>query len=126
MIMRPGSTTGQYIPAPGEPTVFGENNNGIAIEWVSWYRHIEREGRDATSSYEIRPPNYEIVAIAVDLRKRLREELKNPSIRLPDEPPSMYTAGMGYLSLAWVMDTARRERIPPEEAVTLGMALRKM
>lgn len=117
-----------YVPCDDEPSVFDEKNNAVSIEWLSWYRHLSIYGRNPRTPvvFEIKAPSYEIMSVGLYLKDRLRKQLKNPNITLPDRPPAMATKGQGFISLAWVMDTARREGIPPEEAVTLGIALRKM
>lgn len=124
--MHQGDKTKPYIPAVDEPTIFAEKNGNIPIEWPSWRRYIEKCGRGGIILYPIQAPDYELIAIAIDLRKRLREELKNLDVELPAEPPPMYTQGHRHIALAWVLDTARREKLPPEEAVTMALALRKM
>lgn len=114
-----------YVPEPNEPSIFGESVSSIALEWASWFGHKERHPNADPLLYELKAPNYDVVAEAKELRMRLRLELKSNKVELPAEPPSMYTQ-RGHLSLTWVLDTARRENLPPEEAVTMALALRKM
>ena len=114
-----------YVPELNEPSIFGESVSSIALEWASWFAHKEKYPDADPLAYELKAPNYDVVAAAKELRMRLRVELKGIRVELPDEPPSMYTQ-RGHLSLAWVLDTARRENLPPEEAVTMALALRKM
>lgn len=123
--MHQKNQTIHYVPEPNEPSIFGESVSSIALEWASWFGHKERYPNADPLLYELKAPNYDVVAAAKELRMRLRHELKHIQVELPDEPPSMYTQ-REHLSLAWVLDTARREKLPPEEAVTMALALRKM
>lgn len=125
--MSSGDQATLYIPAEDEPSIFSEHNNGIPIEWPSWYLHKKEAGEGRTIMlYPLRTPSYELLEKARALRLRLREELYGFDVELPPEPPSLYAKGSDYISLRWVLDTARRERMSPEEAMLLGMALRKM
>jgi len=116
-----------YVPLSAEPSVFSELATAIPIEWVSWIRHVQLYGFGVDKPYALSSaPSRDIVNEAIKLRARLREELKLKDVVLPDEPPSLYASGTQYISLAWIMDTARRENMAPEEAMTLALALKRM
>jgi len=118
---------GIYVASATEPSVFSELVTAIPVEWPSWFRHMQIYGPGVNKPYTLyAAPSYDIVNEAVKLRERLREELKLKDVELPDEPPSLYASGTQYISLAWIMDTARREKMAPEEAMTLALALKRM
>lgn len=115
-----------YIPLAGEPSVFSAQTDGIPLEWTSWFKHTQIYDVDSKKPFMLTPPSRAMISEAAMLRERLRAELKRTDFVLPDEPPSLYVPGTYYTSLVWVLDTCRREKMEPEEAVVLGAALKRM
>jgi hypothetical protein len=124
--MNPEDPLTVYTPSADEPSVFSDKDTGVPIEWTSWFSHIQVFGRDSGRPYSLKRPNYDVVSVAVELRNRIREELLTQRVTLPPRPPSMYVAGTDYISLAWVLDVARRDHLTPEEAMQLAAALKRM
>ena len=124
--MSSGDQATLYIATVDEPSVFSESADHMTIEWCSWYQHKKEIGRGKIMAYPLITPSFEVQQKAKQLRLRLRQELYGVDVVLPDQPPSMFAKGTTYIALRWVLDTCRREKMIPEEAMTLAHALTKM
>lgn len=115
-----------YVPTRDEPSVFSEVYNGVPVEWPCWYRHKQETGRGKIMHYQLFIPSQDLLQRAEALRVRLRQELHTQDVQLPPVPPPMFALGTQYISLAWILDICRRDKMHPEEAHTLAKALLRM
>lgn len=114
-----------YIVSINEPSIFTHNPMGVATEWLSWF--IDKAtNKNNTEAFPLVKPSEYVVTLGFTLMARMRQMIEVHDWVLPDEPPPMYLPfEPGYISLAWVIDTAKRDRMCPHEAVSLAMALKK-
>lgn len=111
-----------YQAQEDEPTVFTPDKDRHAIEWLRWMAQRLVESGKRTN---VHPEDTATIALMARLLKAgLCNELQFIEVELPEEPPSMWTP-KGELSQRWVLDTARRDGMSPEEACSLAYALNK-
>lgn len=130
--LSPGILDRLYQPAPGEPCLFCVNPAASEFAWIVWRYKMDSFGHCSPTSLNIivsLPTNvvYKFGKIGNQVRERIRKEVEDyPDIPLSVEPPPMYVRGTTLLSMRWVMDVVRRDRISFEEAIQLSKALEKM
>lgn len=134
-----------YIPAEDEPSVFSSSVNvrehGSASynddQW-GWPRWFDRKQQaDYFASWREKNPGKPIThcppswfathdpaSMGISLIVRLREELKSPDYPVFDPTPAMFIGDTRQISLRWVLETARANKLTPEAVVATAEAER--
>lgn len=114
---------GLYRTHPEEPSLFSTLERGISVQWMSWAYHYIYLGPENIANFEVDQTVIPTMGkIAKLVYAYLLHELTTDK-PLPEKPPSLYTGTQRFVSMAWVLDTARRDNMPPHEAVLLGYSL---
>lgn len=114
-----------YSIAANEPSVFTPDVMGVSHEWISWLV-ARTKTNNVTGPFPLVTPSEYAVSLGFTLAARLRQLIEVDDWDLAPEPPPMFLPFKpGYISQAWVIDTAKRDGMTPHEAVSLALMLKK-
>lgn len=119
---------GVYIPHPSEPPLWSRKPDRVNVLWIDWLQFVVQNSPDLGDNFNHKVHQYgvsdpRVPKIAMAIGHLIKIDLAKKDIVLPETPPPISTRNGRYLSHAWVLDIARRDNMPINEAVALGISL---
>lgn len=107
-----------YVPAVNEPSFWGPEGQGV-IAWLLWHKN------NPDTYPGVVPPVH--LEVPLEIVKGYFDQLSYDLVGFnPVGGPGVLIEGTRTISLAWVMWTARRLDISPEEAHLIGIQRRDL